>query len=1081
MKNYLSYVVAIFVIAVSAFAFAWFPKGTSAAYDNACGSVPAGQAWCINTAGWTVITPETGTGTCLNSGSNYTGTCVAAADDTIASTFNATISGSTGTAATLNIAGGASPAVGQTVFTGTAETGITKIGTITAGTNPTFTIAYTGADNPSVVSYNSSAGNDATCASVTAASLSIVSTETLSSVVHPSPCFTTGQAVNNKARTNSSDWIILKKNGDWGGGIGTITTPAGTISKSGKSVNHPLLITGYGTGSRPTLRHGPFSLMGNTNATNCIGHNGSSGQYIAYIGLRCYDDHLDPNSVNYYGATVTGDVGVANCGSATIVCNITPSVPSFVDTSHYRISGAGFSTVGNAITAFTGTTVTTSVANSLAATGVKFQIITSDAGFYISQGGPTNFVILEDVKADYTTLFSFQENYAAGGFDTTMPFQVRLRRNMNPQVGSNGSNIFTGTNYSSQSNPYMLIEENATGYGGWTPSLWSRPMDVTTHGYYLHDPSVCGNVKSNIIAYQSADTQNRPGFSFTNNLFLGGSTNLFSATSQPTSSNCGGVNSVESYDVMTLSGDLISGTRTATAINAGASPTLTFDGSNMGTGMHVVDINNPGAIPNSASLSTATATGGTLSVNVVAGVRGNGVQTGDTILFLSSQGRGTDLAQGGIYLSSGPAAAGSCSGTTTQCYAGASTGVTISNASPAVIAEPSTNFSRSANEPFKFTGGTLPPEIDTLTTYCTDASGASYHIYPSTVDGNGATTCPGAAGNLINTSGSSVNATRQGSRLLLFGVSPASSSGTIPYDGVPATLKFGDTVKMDLSNFSTNPTTVSWVAPDRKSVIVADPIVTASAGAGNGTGQRAVIFNIGTAGSNTVSSTIGPNNLYISQSHLLDVSQGNGAINFDSNTYALTSTNNYAYNWSSATNGAAFRDFGLPGNTISPQLMNTYNLGCSVQSLPISSNDNTACFPLASIEYYDALNRGSNTFTGNLANNGTGGTTLTVTGGTSPSVGDTIFTTSGSNLPQYTKVVSGSAGTFTLTNTTGTIAGASLMFGSDTDYFARAVAQSKDAGWNSTWTAKGFNNWVRNAVQCGNSGVYAGAPACLPQ
>ena len=152
-------------------AFAYFPHGYTGIQPTnyiSCGFTT--NNWCVGTDGWTVFTAadDGHTGTCSNSGSNYSGTCITKADNTVEATVTASIAGTGTTTATLTIQSGSGIVTGGTMNDGGVNV-IPATG-ITVGTNIDAThwnlICTSGCGSLTVASQsmNELVGNDATCA-----------------------------------------------------------------------------------------------------------------------------------------------------------------------------------------------------------------------------------------------------------------------------------------------------------------------------------------------------------------------------------------------------------------------------------------------------------------------------------------------------------------------------------------------------------------------------------------------------------------------------------------------------------------------------------------------------------------------------------------------------------------------------------------------------------------------------------------------------------------------------------------------------------------------------------------------------
>ncbi|CAN0464885.1 unnamed protein product, partial [Phaeothamnion confervicola] len=104
------------------------------------------------------------------------------------------------------------------------------------------------------------------------------------------PCATTSKA-QSLMRDRSPDWMLLKKGDTWTGGVNGAT---GGWGKSGRSAAEPMLISSYGTGARPLFKDGGLN-------TSCYSTIKTNGQFMAIVGIECYNDVADPTSPSYVG------------------------------------------------------------------------------------------------------------------------------------------------------------------------------------------------------------------------------------------------------------------------------------------------------------------------------------------------------------------------------------------------------------------------------------------------------------------------------------------------------------------------------------------------------------------------------------------------------------------------------------------------------------------------------------------------------------------------------------------------------------------------------------------------------------
>ena len=952
---------------------------------------------------------------------------------------------------------------GWTVFTATPTTNSGTCNSSATGTSNGTCAVF--------VSSTLSGASDSTCTALRADLLGITTDKNLNGFSVPTAanvCQTLSKA-QTLIRNNSADWLSLKKGDTWTGGMNGATSDAWNIT-SGLSASAPILISAYGTGVRPQI------ITPNSTDISCIHTQSLRGQNLAITGISCYRPQLDPTSASFLGATIKADTGVANCGAANIICNINggAGLPTNITGTNFLFAGNGINNPSPSVSITAGaTSVTLNSSPSFTATQMNIQVVTKffQPGLSFT---PTavNFLLIEDVQFNYAGLSIVEDTGVTPS--TIGAIQWIVRRNMfNHQydaVGNGGgANMFFGpacpnvAQYPGCPGGSILVEENVGQYGGWEPKVWSAGGSAFSHNWYLHNPNVAITLHGNINAYSSSDNQVRDSGTSLNNLFLHNAAGLIAGLQDNPSS--------FSYDVYNNGNDLPIAIRTATAASAAGSTTVSFDGATSNVSGGISDISNPGAIPNNGSaVGAVSATGITLSSGTVkAGIRGDGVQPGDTLyVWGTERSQGISLTAIGIYVNAGPATATTgCS--TGSCYAPGSTGVTVSSATPAIVTEPSTVFARSQDEPFQFTAGTLPSggQLALSTTYCADPANGSATAYPVYAATAGA--CTGGAD--INTTGTAGSGlTRTGSRLFKFATAPEPHW---PFLGIPSWVTVGTSVCVPLKSAfggTNNCTTVQSISGS--TIVTADASIAEIAGIE----QDTLLFGV-PGNANLPTATIGPNNLFTRSQ---DLSGGTGgAISINSYTNGINAANNYIYNWDPRNSGDNIVNTGsFSGTNTTTQILNSGFTGTPDQR-----------FPNATVEAYDAAQTG-NSFTGTITGAATfsGGTsssydggTLAVSGGT-PAVGDTIFCAS---CAQWITVLQ-STGTnqFLITAASGTLTNigpVTMTSGSATHFLSQALGQSKESGWNYTWTARNSNNYMRQQISCGNQTLFPGSPACPQQ
>jgi hypothetical protein len=472
---------------------------------------------------------------------------------------------------------------------------------------------YTG----TCVVYVANAGNDATCS---AQPLPVTSTP-----AHP--CATPAKA-QTLLRNGSPDWMLLKKGDKWSGGMNGPTSGAWNRT-GGRSAAEPMLISNYGTGARPL-----FTTNGVDTA--CYSTTANRGQFMAIVGIQCYIDYADPASPTYLGVTAVG--------------NISATSPTITDMPSTNGIAVGYIAYGSGIN---GLTVQSVTANSVRLSGnpsftsagrsIQFnKPFTS--GSLFSVVGVTNFFIVEDCMLRFGGL-GIINNLAVPVLD----LHIRVARNefldAYGYIGHGGIGVFIGDNQAPGGT--ILLQENIFDHAGYNTSIWGAGGNVFSHNVYIHQNnppvSFIGNITSNASA---TGAQIRNGGTIYNNLSIG---NPIAFVSNP------GIQfnpTTYSYNVITEGSDIIVGVRNAIGATASGTKGLQLDGvlttGNYNfVGLGVADLDNPGAV--TGAVTSVTATTATMSANVAAGKRGNGVQIGDRLALYASRGQGVVLGPTGTF------------------------------------------------------------------------------------------------------------------------------------------------------------------------------------------------------------------------------------------------------------------------------------------------------------------------------------------------------------------------------------------------------------------------------------------------
>jgi hypothetical protein len=947
-----------------------------------------------------------------------------------------------------------STTTGYTVFTATTGT----------GTCSNATATFTGT---CVVLVSSSLGNDTTCAAQIPTTIFGVSqpTSALWSSISNTTFSTYACATVTKAEsllrypTPHPDWMLLKR-GD------TFSMTSWALNAYGPSNNTLLVIGAASTGARPHLSSNTATDVG------CVDTQATRGQYLAIVGIRCDKAVHDPSSPYFQGGTITADT---TAGSPTLSnINAGAGLPSqLFTTAAYSLNGNGINNLTPNTAVGAGTTTLTMNGNATyTATQMRIQIQDRQSNVGMILIGTTNTLIIEDDEFDYGAM----TNISTLGTTNFYPLvNIFIRRNVFNGSTSSQANMFMNASCPASTSGcpggQITIEENASNYAAWNPNIWAYPANPLYHAWYLHNQSVPIFIHGNVVGNNASDNQYRDCGTASNNLFYNNSIGL--------SANLQDNQCLINYNVIEAANDNILGMRTVTSFVSSAGTILSIDGALSGmVGGGIVDLSNPGAIPNTATIASVhDAFSVNLSTSITSGIRGNGVQPGDTIEVFSPNGGGVLMNASGIFVDSGPASTGSF------VFPGPSTGLTVSANSPSIATEPSASFARSQDEPFQFTAGTLPTGLALNTTYCADPANGSATAYPFYLPTSGL--CSGGADiNATGSNGTSIG--RTGSRKFTFSI----VENGLPALTIPTWVTADPTCAAGMSAFVgqitafprtigglAGGTTVQYISPNQQTLVTCDAsIATITGSSPAGDGQNTFLFGVPN-NPHYPTAQVGPNNIFV---RLNTQAQGNVfAITWQGTTSGNNGANNYIYNWSRGSTTNNFSDIGFPGTNL-PALSSSQVLNVGTTASP-----NTT-YPLANIEAYDAANNSSG-FNGTVMgaatfNPGAGssydGATLTINSGSAPSIGDMIFCT---DCTQYMTVVSGSGSSFTVSASPGTMTNVgpiAMTNGSFAHFISQALAQNSQSGWNPMWTAANANNSIRAAIKCGNQTQYPGSPAC---
>jgi hypothetical protein len=515
------------------------PLGASPVATVTSASNAGSNTWSVGADGWTVFNGSPGTGTCGNSSSNYTGTCVV---------------------------------------------------------------------------YVANAGNDANCA---AQPLPLTSTP-----AHP--CATPGKA-QTLMRNNHPDWLLLKRGDKWNGGLNGVN---GAWFWNGRSAAEPMLISGYGAGANPL-----FSTNGVD--TSCYSTTATRGQFMAIAAIDCYADYADPTSPTYLGVTAVGNISAAS-----------PTITGITSTKGIAVGyvayGSGIN--GLIVQSVTADTVTLSGNPQFTSAQRPIQFNKRLTQAAISVIGTSNFLIIEGCTLRFGGLV------IQNSVTPPVPgVNYRIRRNVildaYGDIGRGANGVFLSDN--PLTDGQILIEENVVDHSGYNTSIWGAGGNVFSHNFYLHDDNPAITFVKNITMEASATgAQVRNGGTIYNNLSVGNPIAFLSNPGiQPNAT-------AYSYNVIADGSDIIIGIRNAIGATSVGNKVLELDGvltsGNFNfVGNSVADLDNPGAI--AGVVSSVTATSATMSVNVAAGKRGDGIKIGDRLAIYASRGQGVVVGPTGTF------------------------------------------------------------------------------------------------------------------------------------------------------------------------------------------------------------------------------------------------------------------------------------------------------------------------------------------------------------------------------------------------------------------------------------------------
>lgn len=457
----------------------------------------------------------------------------------------------------------------------------------------------------------------------------------------PTPCLGDTMAhmgaAYNYLRNNSSDWMLFAAGS-------VFTVPLGNTSGfasglNGASPSAPIVFSMYGSGG--TACHDTRPCFKTAALYGFEAFNSNYGKNLALVSLEFYDSVQDPSSADYTAPIAAGTPG-GTCGNSGTSCVYTgTSIPAsltaagamsvFDLTQNIALPGHISSASGTTITMSSALTSTINSGDLLAFWSNNPQ------GIYVV--GAT-YILIEDCLISFYGVNIALENTTAGN---TTPYDIHIRRNeILDAYGftTHGIGLFIADN----ANPGGTIEiyQNVIDHNGfnngaafnWVNQVVGAGATIFNQGVYIHDVNppvtMIGNVLSNAAA---TGAEVRSGGTVYNNLCVGDPICLAIYTGFQTNTN------VTSYNVITDATDIqygsmiTSGTSTSTTLNF---TTVLPNGIAANTGLFVIDLTNPSAIPASTYDTVASAGATSVTLNQAA----TAVASGDQILFFSPRGQG---------------------------------------------------------------------------------------------------------------------------------------------------------------------------------------------------------------------------------------------------------------------------------------------------------------------------------------------------------------------------------------------------------------------------------------------------------
>jgi len=167
----------------------------------------------------------------------------------------------------------------------TDEDGLSSKSLVDIQSIPDLSLRFTPSKDTKIIYVSSSIGDDSLAKA--ASSADIINPINPNTTIYP---FKTLKAAMGELRSGYPDWILLKRGDTW------TNENLGTLSKSGRNVNEPILLSYYGnSGDRPIIKTG--------DKTGLYVHRVTSN--IAIVGLDFYAHKRDPHSPDFIDSEIS--------------------------------------------------------------------------------------------------------------------------------------------------------------------------------------------------------------------------------------------------------------------------------------------------------------------------------------------------------------------------------------------------------------------------------------------------------------------------------------------------------------------------------------------------------------------------------------------------------------------------------------------------------------------------------------------------------------------------------------------------------------------------------------------------------